>query len=370
MKKLITALAVTTALGTGGAMAQYAGSGYGYGNDYYGAGIGGGYGTDLGYGYGYGSGLLGGTIDQSLYGVSTNDLYNAEIQGAGGEKIGDVLNVIRNCNIYAVVSLNPDWMQGVQKDIVVPISNLVVTEKGVIIQNITANNVDQFPTYRAGMNLVEYTSASMGANDTTAGAGNGGMYGATQGWSACQQFSGTGVSGASGFGTGVGAEIGNGGVGVNTGLGTSGAGVGAGAGDTGAGMSIGTAASQTAGGGQGMAQQGSNTLEFRVDALRGSSVYSANGQQIGQIDNLYRSNNAYVVMQIDTGWFSSGGTAIVPMQRFTWVDDELMLPGVTEEMIKNYDPYGGVYGDFWSTGYSEMDTGYYNNVGDIYGYGS
>ena len=178
---------------------------------------------------------------------------------------------------------------------------------------------------------------------------------------------------------GVGVNAGIGGAGINAGIGANGAGVGVGNGNTGAGAGVGTNGGTTGGtmasggnGGGAMANAGGgsnqNVLEFSVDALEGTPVYGAGNSQLGTIDRLVRSNNAYVVMQIDTGWFSSGGTAVVPLQRFTWANGQLTLPGVTQDSVQNYNPYGGVYGGFWNSGYSEINPDYYANVGSIYGY--
>ena len=239
MKKLITALAVTTALTAGGAMAQgYGyGGGYGYGNNnaYYGAGVGADYGADLGYGWGYGAGLLGGQVDNSLYNVGLNNLYGSNVQGANGNKIGDVLRIVRNCNIYAVVDVNSNYggsnqgagnnqggsSQGAsnnqggssQRQIVVPLGHLIVTNNGVQLQGITQNNINDFPAYRAGIGLTDISTQS--------GSNVGGLYGATRGWGACQQFSagglGNGIGMANaGYGGGNGAFGNNGGAGVGS----------------------------------------------------------------------------------------------------------------------------------------------------------
>ena len=122
------------------------------------------------------------------------------------------------------------------------------------------------------------------------------------------------------------------------------------------------------GGGAGLGGIQNNMLEISLDALEAADVFGPGEEALGRIDRLVRSNNAYVVMEIDTGWFGSGGTAVVPLQRFVWTGEGLMLPGVTEDTIGQYRMDGGVYGDFWEAGYSEVDAGYYENLGGIYGY--
>ena len=337
MKKLATAIAMTTGLVSTAALAQ------GYEEDgYYGAGIGSEYGADLGYGDGYGAGLLGGSIDQSLYGAEIGELYEAEVQGADGEEIGEVQNIIRNCNVYAVANIDADWLDIGSREIVVPLNRMTVVEQGVLVEGITRNNINQFPTYRAGIGLTE-----IGYGGDTGLSNVGSLYGETQGWGACQQQTGGGGIGE-GVGFGEGEGLGEG-IGEDEGLG-EGEGIGQGGEGLGGGM-----------------QQG--MLEFSLDALEGADVFGPGDRDLGRIDRLVRSNNAYVVMNIDTGWFSEGGTAIVPLQRFVWTGEGLLLPGVTEDTIGEYEISGGVYGGFWNAGYSEIDQGYYNNVGDVYGYG-
>ena len=60
--------------------------------------------------------------------------------------------------------------------------------------------------------------------------------------------------------------------------------------------------------------------------------------------------------------------SVVPLQRFVWTGEGLMLPGVTEETIGEYRLGRGVYGGFWDAGYAEIDEGYYDTVGGVYGF--
>ena len=344
MNKLATVLAVTTGLVATNALAQD----YGYDDGYYGAGIGSDYGAGLGYGGGYGAGLLGGSIDRSLYGAEIGSLYDSEIRGATGEEIGEVQNIIRNCNTYAVVNVDADWLDIGSREVVIPLNQITVVEGGVLVEGMSRNNIDQFPTYRAGIGLSEIgVGEDSGATDVAS------LYGESEGWGACQQFSGAG-----GMGAGIGEGIGEGVGAVGEEVTEVGEGVGEGLGE-GAGESVGI--------GGGLQQ---NMMQITLEALEGADVFGPGERELGRIDRLVRSNNAYVVMNIDTGWFSEGGTAIVPLQRFVRSEEGLLLPGVTEDTIGEYEiSEGGVYGGFWNAGYSEINEGYYNTVGDVYGYG-
>ena len=82
-----------------------------------------------------------------------------------------------------------------------------------------------------------------------------------------------------------------------------------------------------AGAGAGAMDQ--NVLEFRLDALEGADVFGLGERELGRINRLVRSSNICVVLEIDTGWFGGGGTSVVPLQRFVWTGEALMLPGIT-----------------------------------------